>query len=85
MFLAFLGENGSVKCNQTQFDPRLHKPILKVVPMYSYIIAIRYISGKVFSQTISCIKYGFQIASDAKNSNIFCKCNYDGQRFQVFT
>ena len=39
---------------------------------------------EIFSQKVSWFKYGFKIALDGKNSNIFCKCNYDGQHFQVF-
>ena len=51
--------------------------------MYRYIAASICFSGKFFSKKISCFKYVFQIALYAKNSNIFCKCNYDGQHFQV--
>ena len=39
---------------------------------------------EIFSQKVSWFKYGFKIALDGKNSNIFCKCNYDAQHFQVY-
>ena len=77
MFLAFLGLTGT----KPHFHSRLHKPVSKVLPIYRYIVATICFSGENFSQTVSCFKYGFQIALDAKNWNIFCKCNYDGQSF----
>ena len=56
----------------------------KLYPCIDIVDTI-YFSGKSFSQAISYFKNGFQIASDAYYSNIFCKRNYDGQRFQLFT
>ena len=54
MFLASLGENGNIKWNQIPLSSQT-----------TYVATI-YFSGKKFSQTVSCFKYGFQIASDAK-------------------
>ena len=85
MFLSFLERMGGVGGTKPHFHPRLHKPALKVLHMYRYIVGTIYFSGENFSQTVSCFKYGFQIASDAKNWNIFYKCNYDDHLFQVFT
>ena len=42
--------------------PHFHPRLL----MYIYIVATIYFSGENFSQTVSCFKYSFQIAADAK-------------------
>ena len=76
---------GGLSGTKPHFHATLHEPVSKVLPMYRYIVATIYFFGGNFSQTVSYFKYGFQIASDAKNWNIFCKCNYDVQRFQVLT
>ena len=71
IFLAFLVENGSVKCNQSpHFYPRLHKLISKVLPMCRYIVvATIYFSAKNFSQTISCFRHGFHSAKKLNYAN----------------
>ena len=66
---------GRLSGTKPHFHPRLHKPVLKVLPMNRYIVAIIYFFGGNFSLTVSCFKYGSQIASYTKNWNIFYKCN----------
>ena len=48
--MPFPGENGETALNATKphFHHRLHKPILKVLPMYRYIVATIYFSGEIF-------------------------------------
>ena len=46
------------------------------------IVAIIYFSWKISPKQYHALD---TIFTDAKTSNIFYKCNYDSQRFQVFT
>ena len=82
MFLAFLAENGSVKCNQvplssqtpqTYFESSTHEQIYNS----SYYIFFR---EKFFTNNIMLLTRFSQMPKIQ-----ICKCNYDSQRFQVFT
>ena len=76
MFLTFLGENERVKWDQTPLSSQTPQTCF-ASPTYVKIYSRYYIFfGRNFSQTVSCFKHGFQIASFAKDQNIFCKCNY---------
>ena len=56
---SFISKKRHHKCCR-HFHPRLHKPILKVLLMYRYIVvATIYFSGRKFSQTRSCFRQGF--------------------------
>ena len=73
---------GVLSTTMSHFHPRLHKPILKVLPVYKFkIVATMYFSEKNFSKQYHALDTVF---TDTKNSNILCKCNYDSQRSQVF-
>ena len=52
---------GGLSGTKPHFHPRLHKPVSKVLPMYRYIAAAIYFSGKNFSKQYHGLKTVFKL------------------------
>ena len=62
---------GGLSGTKPHFHPRLHKPVSKVLPMYRYIAAAIYFSGKNFSKQYHGLKTVFKLLQMPKKQIYF--------------
>ena len=75
--------HASVKYNQAPLASQTPHIYFESCTMYRYIkVATIYFQGAIFPKQYCALDTVF---TDAEKFNLICKCNYDSQRFQVFT